>query len=207
MAQHIRYNYWVAAARKWSDRARPRIAIAIKRDSLMFSMISRGRRWRRTKVFEVNASNIDTYFAFDPSRENDLRAVDAMIRSAVPTWTRWFVAGTPQGEPGMRMSMIGYGRFAYKVRSSDQPVEWPILGLALQKNYLSLYLAVKYEGVTAASNWADRLGKVSVSKIGAIRFVSASNIEEQAFRTMLQTLEMDLRDERAVLAYARAQSD
>ncbi|SDP00764.1 hypothetical protein [Phyllobacterium sp. OV277] len=158
-------------------------------------------------MFEVNASNIAAYFEFDPSRENDLHAVDEMIRSAVPDWTRWFVAGTPAGMPGMRMSMIGYGRFAYNVKSSDRPIAWPIVGLALQKNHLSLYLAVKYEGATAASNWADRLGKVSVSKIGAIRFVRASDIEAQAFRMMLQTLEKDLQDGRAMLAYARVQSN
>ncbi|UGX87923.1 DUF1801 domain-containing protein [Phyllobacterium meliloti] len=158
-------------------------------------------------MFEVNASNIDAYFEFDPSRENNLRIVDAMIRSAVPDWTRWFVAGTPPGKPGMRMSMIGYGRFAYNVKSSDRPIAWPIVGLALQKNHLTLYLAVKYEGAAAASNWADRLGKVSVSKIGAIRFVHASDIEAQAFRMMLQTLEKDLQDGQASLAYARVQSN
>ncbi len=31
----------------------------------------------------------------------------------------------------MTMTMIGYGRFQYTVRSSPVPVAWPILGLAL----------------------------------------------------------------------------
>jgi len=155
-------------------------------------------------MFKVAASDVETYFAFDPSREADLRAVDRMIRRAAPTLKRWFVAGTPQGKAGMSMVMIGYGRFTYTVRSSPQPIDWPIIGLALQKNYLSLYLSARRDGAPLLSFYADRLGKVSVSKIGAMTFAQAADIDHDEFIAMLRTLAVDLDNRRVELRYGRA---
>ena len=41
----------------------------------------------------------------------------------------------------MRMKMIGYGKFHYAVKSR-KTIEWPIIGVALQKSYISVYVAV-----------------------------------------------------------------
>jgi hypothetical protein len=46
--------------------------------------------------------------------------------------------------------MIGYGRYQYTVKSSPAPVSWPILGLALQKNYISLYNSANGDGRASA---------------------------------------------------------
>ncbi len=154
-------------------------------------------------MFKVTASSIDAYFAFDPAREADLRAVDRMIRHAAPTLEPWFVAGTRPGKPGMTMAMIGYGRFTYTVRSSLQPIDWPIIGLALQKNYLSLYLSARRDGAPLLASYADRLGKVSVSKIGAMTFVRAADIDRGAFADMLRALVSGLDQNRITLRYGR----
>jgi hypothetical protein len=37
--------------------------------------------------------------------------------------------------------MIGYGKFHYAVKSR-KTIEWPIIGVALQKSYISVYVAV-----------------------------------------------------------------
>jgi hypothetical protein len=60
-----------------------------------------------------------------------------VIRAAAPALSRWFVPGTPPGQPGM--TMIGYSQYRLTVKSSPAPVTWPVLGIALQKNYLSFY--------------------------------------------------------------------
>ena len=65
-----------------------------------------------------------------------LRELDAVIRAAAPALSRWFVPGMPPGQPGMTMTMIGYGQYRYPVKSSPALVTWPVLGIALQKNYL-----------------------------------------------------------------------
>ena len=90
-------------------------------------------------MFKVRAASVEEYFRFDPAREDALRELDAVIRAAAPALSRWFVPGTPPGQPGMTMIMIGYGQYQYTVKASPAPVTWPILGLALQKNYLSFY--------------------------------------------------------------------
>lgn len=154
-------------------------------------------------MFKVIASNLDGYFGFDPSREGELRTVDGIIRHGAPGLQRWFVAGTPAGKPGMSMSMIGYGRFTYQVRSSDQPINWPILGLALQKNHLSLYISARRDGSSIVSGYAGRLGKVSVSKTGAIRFVYATDVNAPVFSEMLETIQADFEAQRLDLRYER----
>lgn len=62
-------------------------------------------------MLKVNARSTEEYLRFDPSRESDLRTLDELIRVAAPGLPRWFVPGTPDGQPGMTMTMIGYGQF------------------------------------------------------------------------------------------------
>src|ERR1700742_2128386 len=79
-------------------------------------------------MFQVSAASVEEYFRFDPAREDALRELDAVIRGTAPGLSRWFVPGTPLGQPGMTMTMIGYGQYTYgpgvrPARSprSDQP--------------------------------------------------------------------------------------
>lgn len=155
-------------------------------------------------MFRVTASSIEEYFAFDPARESDLRAVDEAIRAAAPTLPRWFVQGTPEGKPGMRMTMIGYGDFMYTVKSSPEPIRWPVVGLALQKNYLSLYCSARDGERPFALDYADRLGKVDVSDKGVIRFKNAGDLNLDELRAMIGDLEAGLRAGRLSLRYGRA---
>src|SRR3954447_8498362 len=92
-------------------------------------------------MYKVAASSLQEYFRADPDREPDLRAVDKVIRESAPGLKRRFFGGTGDGRPGMSMTMIGYGSFQYRVKGSEEPIDWPVVGLALQKNYLSLYIA------------------------------------------------------------------
>lgn len=56
----------------------------------------------------------------------------------------------------MRFKMIGYGRSHYAARSG-QLVEWPIIGVALQKNYISVYVSARRDGIPLVSLYAERL--------------------------------------------------
>src|ERR1700733_5816525 len=90
-------------------------------------------------MFKVSAASVEEYFRFDPAREDALRELDAVIRAAAPALSRWSVPGTPPGHPGMTMTMSGYGQYRRSVQRAPTPVTWPILGIALQKNYVSFY--------------------------------------------------------------------
>ncbi|PLP60928.1 hypothetical protein CYK37_01080 [Mesorhizobium loti] len=108
-------------------------------------------------MFQVHADSLETYFEFDPERRVELEMVDGLIRRVAPGLRRYFHQGTPAGQAGMRMKMIGYGQFPYAISSGKQTV-WPVIGLALQRNYISLYFAVTLDSRPIVALYADRLG-------------------------------------------------
>jgi hypothetical protein len=110
-------------------------------------------------MFKVQANSLDEYFDADRARKADLQAMDALIRKAVPGLERWFYAGAKADGPGMKMILIGYGSFQYEVRSG-QRVTWPIVGLALQKNYISLYTSVVKDGAPITERHKGALGEL-----------------------------------------------
>ena len=63
----------------------------------------------------------------------------------------------------MRFKMIGYGKFHYPAKSGQQ-VEWPVVGVALQKSYISIYLSVTKDGVPLAQSYAGRLGECRMGR-------------------------------------------
>jgi hypothetical protein len=110
-------------------------------------------------MFRVDVETLEAYFAFDPKREADLHKLDALIRQAAPGLRRYLHKGTPPGEPGMRFKMIGYGKSFYRATTGEK-VEWPVVGVALQKNYISVYLAVTKRGAALTDAYAGRLGEL-----------------------------------------------
>jgi hypothetical protein len=52
----------------------------------------------------------------------------------------------------MRLKMIGYGRSHYLAKSG-QELEWPVVGVALQKSYMSVYLSVNKEGAPLVQSY------------------------------------------------------
>lgn len=110
-------------------------------------------------MFRVDADSLKAYFDFDPERKPDLKKLDALIRKAAPCLKRYFHEGTPAGSPGMRMKMIGYGRFRYAIQSGES-VSWPVIGVALQKNYISIYLSVEKNGEPIIQKYSGKLGEL-----------------------------------------------
>jgi hypothetical protein len=58
----------------------------------------------------------------------------------------------------MRFKMIGYGKSHYLAKAGQQ-VEWPVVGVALQKSYISVYLSVTKNGAPLVQSCAGRLGE------------------------------------------------
>src|SRR5690348_11256272 len=104
-------------------------------------------------MFKVDADTLAAYLAFDPRRRRDLEAFDAAVKAAAPRLKRYFHPGTPAGTPGMRFKMIGYGKFHYAA-SDGTAVEWPVVGLALQKNYMSVYVLPRKNGRSIVDDYA-----------------------------------------------------
>lgn len=103
----------------------------------------------------------------------------------------------------MRMIMIGYGRFFYQTKSSPERVKWPVVGLALQKNYLSLYCSVYKGGRSFVADYAASLGKVKVSQKGVINFVEADDLDCDSLHVMIHDLQTGLKMGRLNTQYGR----
>jgi hypothetical protein len=87
----------------------------------------------------------------------DFAALDARIAAVMVglprvTWEGVFWGGTQQ-------RIIGYGEYHYRGRSGSEG-DWFIVGLAAQKQYLSLYVNAAEDGVYLVKRYAGRLGKV-----------------------------------------------
>lgn len=134
-------------------------------------------------MFQVRADSVETYFEVDPERRVDLEKVDGLIRGAAPGLPRYFHRGTPAGEAGMRMKMIGYGQFRYAIRSGKQ-TPWPVIGLALQKNYISLYFAVTRHGRPIVEHYADRLGALRAGR-NNFSFKRFSNLDANVLEALV----------------------
>src|SRR5262249_12646626 len=110
------------------------------------------------RMFKVDVKSLAEYLSFDPARGSDLRKLDALIRRTAPSLGRHFHAGTPAGSAGMRMKMIGYGKSRYTTKAGET-VPWPVIGVALQKNYISVYFAVRRNGEPITRTYLGKLGE------------------------------------------------
>jgi hypothetical protein len=110
-------------------------------------------------MFRVTADSLQAYLNFDPARKPDLVKLDKLLAETAPTLKRYFHRGTPAGEAGMRMTMIGYGKFRYAIKSG-KTTEWPVIGVALQKHYISVHVSVTKAGVPLVPAYKGKLGEL-----------------------------------------------
>lgn len=110
-------------------------------------------------MFRVTANSLQAYLDFDPERKPDLIKLHKLMAGTAPALKRYFHQWTPAGEAGMRMKMIGYGKFRYAIKSG-KTTDWPVIGVALQKNYISVYVSVTTDGAPIVPAYAGKLGEL-----------------------------------------------
>lgn len=76
----------------------------------------------------------------------------------------------------MRFKMIGYGQFHYPASSSGALIAWPVVGLALHKNYISVYLSVSKASAPLLTSYAPALNALRTGR-NNFSFQRASDIE------------------------------
>jgi hypothetical protein len=134
-------------------------------------------------MFRVTADSLAAYLDFDPTRKSDLEKLDAVMRKTAPTLKRHFHQGTPAGDAGMRMKMIGYGKFRYAIKSG-KTTSWPVVGVALQKNYISVYLSITKDGTPIAQSYAGRLGELRMGR-NNFSFEKFDDLNTEALSSLL----------------------
>ncbi|MFJ2543311.1 hypothetical protein [Microbacterium sp. NPDC087589] len=115
------------------------------------------------------------------SRADELSALDAMIREALPAVDRVLWRGRMWG--GTDQAIIGYGAIR-QPRPRGPGVEWFLVGLAEQKRHLSVYVNAAEDGAYLVQTRASRLGRVKVGA-AAVTFGSVSDLDAGEFRSLL----------------------
>ena len=117
----------------------------------------------------------------------DMERLDAGISAVMADHPKTMWEGTFWG--GSDQTIIGYGDLKY-----DRPtgtVEWFMVGLAPQKNYISVYVNAVGDGGYLAEEYADRLGKAKIGK-AAISFKSIEDIDLDALLELVARAEEQL---------------
>lgn len=106
----------------------------------------------------------------DPVR-GDVARLDKEISKIMKGEERVLWTGTFWG--GSEQTIIGYGDLTYEKKGKK--VEWFKIGLALQKNYISLYVNAVEDNRYLSQKYADQLGKVKVGA-SSISFKSLDDV-------------------------------
>ncbi|HMJ48730.1 MAG TPA: DUF1801 domain-containing protein [Ferruginibacter sp.] len=122
------------------------------------------------------ATSVKEYLLMVPGdRKKDIDFLHDFIQKAVPKLKPYYAS-----------NMIGYGSF-YFLDSKKQKRDWPIISLANQKNYISIYVCALVDKA-AAEKYKKDLGKQSKG-ISCIRFKKMEEINLETLKTVLKLAE------------------
>ncbi len=111
------------------------------------------------------ATSVEEYFAqIEEPRLSHMKALHQLIRKAVPKL-----------KSSIQMGMIGYGTYHYKYASGREG-DAPIIALASQKQYISVYVSAAEGGKYVAESYKRQLPKASIGK-SCIRFKKLEDID------------------------------
>jgi hypothetical protein len=124
-----------------------------------------------------DASSVEEYLLMIPDdRRKDIDFIHDFIQRAVPNLKPYFAS-----------NMIGYGSFYY-LDSKKQKKDWPIIALANQKNYITIYVCALVVDKAAAEKYKKDLGKLTKG-ISCIRFKKADELNLETLKKVLKLAE------------------
>jgi Domain of unknown function (DU1801) len=125
----------------------------------------------------TKAKSVKEYMAaLPPERREIVGFLHALIQKTAPTLKAHFA-----------VNMLGYGSFPYKSYTKEM-MEWPVIALASQKQYVSLYVCAVMNGKYVAEAHAKELGNVSVGK-SCIRFKTLDDVNLAALTKVIKIAE------------------
>ncbi len=120
------------------------------------------------------AKSIEEYIdLIEEPRKSEIKKMFDFIKKTVPNLKPYFA-----------INMIGFGQFHYKTKSGREG-DWPVISLASQKNYISVYACGVRDGKYIAEYYAKEFPKASVGK-SCIRFKKVEDIDLKALEKVLK---------------------
>ena len=89
----------------------------------------------------------------------------------------------PELKSHIRSGMLGYGQYYYRYASGRQGT-WFVVGLASQKNYISVYICITDKKKYLAEKYKKDLPKASIGK-SCIRFKKLSDIDLKVLKKLV----------------------
>ncbi|MHC4473017.1 MAG: DUF1801 domain-containing protein [Planctomycetota bacterium] len=90
----------------------------------------------------------------------------------------------PELEPTMQFGFMGYGTYHYRYASGREG-DWIKLGIANNKQYISLYCCAADERGYVAERYRSRLPKANIGK-SCVRFKRLSDLDEAALSELIR---------------------
>jgi Domain of unknown function (DU1801) len=123
---------------------------------------------------QLKVSTPAEYIAkLDEPRKSDVAALDKMIRKFAPKLKPFICSG-----------MLGYGPWHYKYASGREGDSFRI-GLASNKNYISLYISATDGKSYVAEQFKKALPKASIGK-SCVRFKRLADLDESVLAKLIR---------------------
>ena len=110
-----------------------------------------------------------------------IKHLDKVISKIMVGHSRVLWEGTLWG--GTKQEIIGYGDYTINL-SRGKKSEWFMVGLAIQKNYISIYVNAVEDGQYVAEKYRSKLGKVKVGK-SSISFKHLGDLDIDALQKVV----------------------
>ena len=121
-----------------------------------------------------DATTPEEYIAqVEEKRRGDIQKLHELVREVAP-----------ELEPTMEFKMLGYGKFHYKYKTGREG-DWMKIGIANNKQYISLYCCAADENGYVAVQFKERLPKANIGK-SCVRFKRVSDLDEDALRDLIR---------------------
>ncbi len=90
----------------------------------------------------------------------------------------------PELNPHIRSGMLGYGAYHYKYASGREG-DWFKIGLASNKNYISIYACAVVDGGYVAEAYKEKLPKASIGR-SCIRFKKLEDVDVKVLKEIFK---------------------
>ena len=136
---------------------------------------------KTSKMKKTNIDPVEVIGGLPIDEREDMRTLDVEIAGVMDGYETAVYKGTFWG--GSHQEIIGYGTQTYQ-RSDKKTVEWFVIGLARQKDYISIYINVAEDGQYLAEQYGADVGKVKVGKSN-LSFATVDDIDLDKLRLLL----------------------